>query len=82
MMERYDLLKPDEAIYCGRHSIGFGANDLRISGGVGRKSSCRFPGSYNLKSSPYYSGSKSGMGLSGSRYGVGFMIKEWECLLG
>jgi hypothetical protein len=56
--------------------------DLRISGGLDRKSSCRFPGSFNLKNSPYYGGSKSGMGLSGSRYGVSFMIREWECILG
>ena len=30
LMEKYDLKNPEEAIYCGRRSIGFGKGDLKI----------------------------------------------------
>jgi hypothetical protein len=78
--ERYELLKPGEAIYCGRKSIGFGRKDLRIRESVKgeRRSFCKFPVSYNYSRSPYQAISKTGMDLVGSRYSQMFKVEEWE----
>lgn len=79
MMEKYELRKPDEAIYCGRKSIGFGKGDLKLLDSAHRirKSYCKFPTSYNLSARPYLPWSKSGMELSGGRYSVMFKVLEW-----
>jgi hypothetical protein len=78
-MEKYELRNPEEAIYCGRRSIGFGKGDLKIldKGHILRKNHCKFPASYNYQPRPYTAWSKSGMELAGSRYSVFFKVTEW-----
>lgn len=63
MMEKYTLNKPEEAIYCGKKSLGFGKGDLKIleKGNAIRKNYCKFPVSYNFGPRPYLNWSKSGM---------------------
>ena len=74
MSERYQLIDPKYGIYCGKRSIGFGKNDLRISNHSQKhaKSYIGFPSSYNNKL--YLPNKKSCLTLSGSHDNIHFKI--------
>ncbi len=73
--EKYQLLEPKYAIYCGKNTIGFGKNDLRIvnHGHKDPKNSIGFPSSFN--NGLYLPIQKSSLVLSGSRHSSHFKIK-------
>ncbi len=73
--EKYQLLEPKYAIYCGKNTIGFGKNDLRIvnHGHKHPKNSIGFPSSFN--NGLYLPIQKSSLVLSGSRHSSHFKIK-------
>lgn len=76
--QRYQLLEPKYAIYCGSKSIGFGKNDIRIVNHSEKhsKNYIGFPSSYN--NGLYLPIKKSSLSLSGSHDSVHFKITEWQ----
>lgn len=75
--EKYQLLEPKFAIYCGKNSIGFGKEDLRIINHAHKhnKNFIGFPSTFN--NGLYLPVQKSSLILSGSRHSHHFKIKEW-----
>jgi hypothetical protein len=64
--EKYQLMDPKYAIYCGRKSIGFGKNDFRIVNHSSKhsKNYIGFPSSYS--NGVHLPTKKSSLLLSGS----------------